>query len=134
MQALRRPLIAGLLFGLMLSIQGCALFLVGAGAGAGAGTVAYVKGELQSTYAASLDRTWNATMTSLKEMNITIQKEKKDSLGGEIDAVRADGTAVKIAVAPAGQGTTTVKIRIGIFGDKDGSEAINRRIAQHLKG
>ncbi len=134
MRALRRPLVGGMFFGLIFWIQGCAVLLVGAGAGAGAGAVAYVKGELQSTYAASLDRTWNATLVALKEMNITVQKEKKDSLGGDIEAVRADGTSVKIAVAPAGQGTTTVKIRIGILGDRDGSETINRRIAQHLKG
>ena len=46
------------LFGATLILQGCgALAAGGAGAAAGAGTVAYVRGEAQSTYPASFDRT-----------------------------------------------------------------------------
>jgi len=45
-----------------LMLQGCLLLAVGAGAGAGAGTLAYVRGELQTTYAASLNRTWDAAL------------------------------------------------------------------------
>lgn len=44
------------LIGMGLMLQGCLLLAAGAGAGAGVATVAYVKGELKTTYAASLDR------------------------------------------------------------------------------
>ncbi len=50
-----------------LMLPGCLLLVLGAGAGAGVGTVAYVRGELQTT--------------------------KKDELGGTIEGKRGDGKA-----------------------------------------
>lgn len=113
-----------------LMLQGCVALV--AGAGAGAGTVAYIRGELQTTYAAPLGRTWDAAVGALKDLAITVKTTKKDELGGTIDAARADGTAVKIALESVGPGTTSVKIRVGIFGDEEASKAINRKIADRL--
>jgi hypothetical protein len=53
--------ISFILLGMSFMLQGCILLAVGAGAAAGVGAVAYLKGELQTTYAASLDRTWEAS-------------------------------------------------------------------------
>ncbi len=115
-----------------LMLQGCLLLVVGAGAGAGAGTLAYVRGELQTTYAAPLNRTWDAALGALKDLAIPVNSAKKDELGGTIEATRSDGKVVKITLETAGPGTTTVKIRVGMFGDEEASKAINRRIGERL--
>jgi len=113
-------------------LQGCLLLAAGAGAGAGVATVAYVKGELKTTYAASLNRTWEATLSALKDLRINVYSSKKDATEGSIEATKADGTKVKITLEPAGPDTTSVKIRVGIFGDEEVSRVINREIASKL--
>jgi len=104
----------------------------GAGAAAAAGTVAYVEGELDTTYAASLDRTWNATMAALKDSQLGITDQKKDVAHATIKARRGDNTPVTVSLDQAGPNTTSVKIRVGTFGDEEASRAINRRIAARL--
>ena len=117
---------------MVFMFQGCLLLAVGAGAGAGAATVAYVKGELKTTYAASLNRTWDATLSALKDLRINVYSSKKDATGGDVEATKADGTKVKITLEPAGPDTTSVRIRVGIFGDEEASRVINRQIASKL--
>jgi hypothetical protein len=114
-------------------LQGCtALVAAGAGAAAGAGTVAYVEGELQSTYVARLDRTWNAAMAALQDLELGVKTADKDAAGGTIGAMRTDQTPVKLTLKAAGPGTTSVKIRVGTFGDEEVSMAIHHKIAAHL--
>jgi len=117
-----------------LMLQGCLLLAAGAGAGAGVATVAYVKGELKTTYASSLDRAWDATLGALKDLQINVRSSKKDATEGNVEATKADGTKVKITLEPAGPDTTSVRIRVGIFGDEEASKVINRRIASRLGG
>ena len=114
-------------------LNGCAAVLIGTGAGAGGGTVAYVQGEYSQVHAAGYDRVWATAQSALKQMEIKIIKAEKDALGGTITARRADDTAVNVKVEPAGADTTAVKIRIGTFGDKAASEAIQARIVNGLR-
>ena len=112
------------------ALSGCAAaVLAGAAGGAGAGTAAYIEGEDSRVHGASLDQTWTATLDALKQMNIRVEKSDKDALGGIVEAKRADGTDVKIKEEPAEGNTTQVKIRIGVFGDQNASEAIQNTIA-----
>ena len=46
---------------LSFMVQGCVMLALGTGAAVGAGTVAYMRGELQTDYAAPLDQTWLST-------------------------------------------------------------------------
>jgi hypothetical protein len=117
---------------LSFMLQGCVLLAVGAGAAAGAGTVAYLRGELQTTYAASLDQTWEAAQGALKDLNYRIISSQKDDPEGEIEAKRVGEDTVKIHVMISGPGTTLVKIRVGMFGDEKESRAINSKIASRL--
>jgi hypothetical protein len=123
-------LLMALLLGMSLMLQGCVLLAVGAGAGAA--TVAYVKGELQTTYGAPLNRAWDASLAALKDLEIKVYSSKKDATEGVIEGTKADGTKVKVNLATAGPDTTTVKIRIGTFGDEEASVAINRKIGDRL--
>jgi hypothetical protein len=129
--------VSNLIVGAILStalLPGCAAVLLGAGAGAGAGTVAYIQGEHSQVHSGGYERVWSASLDALKQMNITVIKSQKDDLGGTIAARRADDTAVNLKVEPTGKDTTTVKVRIGTFGDKAASEAIQERIVAALGG
>ncbi len=116
----------------LVLLTGCAVALVGAGAGGGVGTYAYIKGELQREYDAPLDLTWAATTRALKALEIRVVDTKKDQLGGTIDARRADDTTVKVALEPEKGNRTLVKIRVGVFGDRDASERIGNEIQKRL--
>ena len=126
--------LGGLILLLLPVLGGCALMLVGAGAGAGAGTVAYIQGEHSQVHAGNYDRVWSATLAALSQMNIKVIKTEKDALSGTISARRADDTSVTVKVEPTGADTTTVKIRVGMFGDRAASESIQARIVSGLKG
>lgn len=116
--------------GLALWLAGCAAVLVGAGAGGA--TYAYVTGQLEQGYSASLDRTYAATLTALKRLEITVIERNKDQLGATIQARRADDTKVKVKLEAEGRDHTRVAIRVGIFGDKDVSIRINEEIRRAL--
>lgn len=114
----------------LVLLSACAAVVVGTGAGAG--TYAYIKGELQREYAAPLDLTYAATTQALKALEIRVAESKKDQLGGEIDARRADDTRIKIALEPKEGRRTLVKIRVGVFGDREASERIGNEIQKRL--
>lgn len=121
-----------LILSLTLMVQGCMLLAVGAGAGAGVATVSYVKGELQTTYPTTLDKTWDATLGALKDLDLKILFTERDKITGNIEARKNDGTKIKISLLQEGTGTTILKIRVGLFGDEAYSRAINSRIASRL--
>ena len=126
--------LGGLILLLLPVLGGCAVMLVGAGAGAGAGTVAYVQGEHSQVHAGNYERVWSATLAALSQMHIKVIKTEKDALSGTITARRADDTSVTVKVEPTGADTTTVKVRVGMFGDRAASESIQARIVSSLKG
>ena len=113
-------------------LQGCVLLAVGTGAAAGAGAVAYIKGELQTTYAASLDQTYQASQDALEDLDYRILSTQRDGTEGEIEAKRVGGDSVKVKLSVSGRETTLVKIRVGIFGDEAASRTIERKIASRL--
>jgi len=121
------------LLGSSLMLQGCG-FLIGAGLGTGAGaaTVAYVQGELQTIYAAPFDRTWAASLSALKDLKISVYNTQKDPNEGSIEATEAGGTKVKLNLKITGPDTTSVKIRVGTFGDEELSKTISKKISDIL--
>jgi len=127
----QRWLVGGIILLLPL-LAGCPVLLVGAGAGAGAGTVAYIQGEHSQVHAGNYEKVWSAAVNALNEMNIKVIKTEKDALSGTISARRADDTSVTVKVEPTGADTTTVKIRVGMFGDRAASESIQARIVTAL--
>ena len=112
---------------------GCVGLALGvAGAGAGVGTYAYIKGELETTYSSEYEKTWAATLDALNALEIAVESADKDAFGGLVKASRANGTSVKIKVAPVTSNSTSVKIRVGTFGDRSISEKIAARIKTNL--
>ncbi len=118
---------------MLLGLSGCvAAAAVGAAAGAGvAGTTIYENGKETEIQHASIDRTWTATRTTIKQMGLQVEKENKAADGYTVDAKRPDGTPVTVTGEPDGR-NTRVTVRVGTMGDRQASEDIQRRIASHL--
>lgn len=126
-------ILGGVVLGPSLMLQGCGpLLATGAGAAATAGTMTYVEGDLDTTYAVPLDRIWNATMAAFEDARLRVVDQKKNIAHATIKARREDNTPVTVSLDQAGPNTTSVKIRVGTFGDEEESRAINRRIAARL--
>jgi hypothetical protein len=115
-----------------LCATGCVPLLIGAAGAGAAGTYAYVKGQMEVTYAADYERTWAATLDTLKALGVTVQDANKDAFGGEIRAKRADDTSVTIQLAPVTSNATSAKIRVGTFGNRTISERISKEIENRL--
>ena len=116
---------------ILLLVSGCSrrMFIAGAAAtGIGVGTYAYVKGNLQRTYEAPMDRVWTATMATMKEFNLTIKSQRKDAFNGVIDGEMADGRTFQINVVRQAANTTEVGIRVGVFGDRGRAEVMHGHI------
>jgi len=116
-----------------LCSSGCLWLAVGAaGAGVGVGTYAYVRGELEAAYASEYQETWTATLAALESLEMRKKSASKDAFGGRIDAARADGTPITMRVSPVTPNSTSVKIRVGFFGNREMSEMIAEQIRQEL--
>src|SRR5687767_12149635 len=80
--------------------SGCVAATV-AGAGAGIGVYSYIQGELQATYKVPIEKAWPKTLAAMDELKLTVDRQLIDHLGGEIDARRVDGAAVKVRLKAA---------------------------------
>ena len=115
------------------TLQGCPLILIGGGAAGGGAGVAYAKGELEQVHAAPYDRVWDATLRALRTLNIAVSDTQKDQISAKAVGTMADGTAVVVSVLPVTKDSTSVRVRIGNFGDRPASERIQGQIAVMLK-
>ena len=133
---IRRWAIAWVSIFFLLSGSGCGI-LVAAGVGAGAayGTMEYVKGELRQAYAASMEKTWNASLAAANTMKMKVVEKSIDNLDQNrvISGQTEDKTDFQITLEALGKDVTSVKVRIGFFGDEAYSKKVHDAIAQNLK-
>ncbi len=117
---------------MLISISGCAVLWFGAGIGLGIGGYKYLNGRLEVTYAAPFIRVFDASKSSLKELQINIIKEYRDLIDGEIIGKKADGKQVEIKIKNKGPNLTWLSIRVGILGDRDESMIIKKKIDAYV--
>lgn len=129
-KVLRLPtLLALLLAAFTLTLNtGC----IAVAAGAGAGAVAWVKGELRTTVTANLDRSVRAAGEAVRELQFVKVSERKDALEAVIIARSAADRKIQIKLENVGGALTTVKIRVGTFGNEAVSLAILDKIKSNL--
>jgi hypothetical protein len=129
-----RKILIGCLF-LIYSVLGLgcpAAWLVG-GAAVGIGVYAYSSsGELERKYPVGFDKAWQTSVSTLEQLQFTKEDSKRDGLSGSIEAKRADGTPIHIAFELVSDRVTSIKIKIGMFGDRQISELIHDRIRENL--
>jgi hypothetical protein len=114
--------------------SGCA-FLVGTavGGGAGVGATKYVKGEMEGSYAATMETTWVACQNALKEVGIEIYGSVKEKPTHWMLQGRSEGgEKVKVTLDALSNKVTKVSVRVGIFGDKQLSKRIHDAISRRL--
>jgi hypothetical protein len=121
--------LAVLLSSMTICVSGCLLVAVGAGA---AGTVAYVKGELETTLSASMDNSYNATLRALEQLQLSTIQKTKDALSAEVVARTSEDKKVTITLTRVDDKSTKLTIRVGIFGDQDQSTTIYEHIKKNL--
>ncbi len=114
--------------------SGCA-FLVGTalGGGAGIGATKYMKGEMESSYAANMETTWIACQKALKEVGIEINGSIQERPIHWMLQGRAEGgEKVRVTLDALSNKVTRVSVRIGIFGDERISKKIHDAISRRL--
>ena len=126
----------GVVLSVLIAGTGCAVFLAaGAGAGMGIGTAEYIRGELKQAYAAPMEKAWNASLAAAEELKMRPSEKSIDNqdqnrlIKGKTD----EGKDFQIALEATSQEVTTVKVRIGVFGDEAYSKRIQELIAHNLK-
>lgn len=115
-----------------LTLQGCWLFLVGAGAAAGAGAVAYVEGELRSTEPVQIDEAYEASQQALRDLGLPINESKVDALEGVVTSRTADDKIVRVTLKRTENNNTQIGIRVGTFGEEVKSRQILEAIRKNL--
>ncbi|MFN3532046.1 MAG: DUF3568 family protein [Candidatus Brocadia sp.] len=127
-----KNLLYGMLLGIiLLSNCGCVAALL-VGGGAGAGTVAYLKGELKSTEEASIGQVWQAAHKAMKDLEFVVTSEEKNDLSAKLIAHGSDDTKIEINLESVSARLTTVRIRVGVFGDEALSRLTLERIKKYL--
>lgn len=122
-----------LLLALVGALQGCPMILMGAGATGGVAGTTYAKGEVEQVHAAPYNTVWDATLHALRTMNVAVSETQKDQISAKAVGVGLDGTSVTVTVLPVTRDATSVRVRVGTFGDRPASERIQGEIAVVLK-
>lgn len=126
-----KPLFRILVLSGLLSVTllqtGCVA--IAAGAAAGASTVAYLRGELTTPVDKPYGNVVKAVERAIAKLEFAKISTQKDALDTILLARTATDKRVEIRVTKADERTTTVRIRVGVFGD----EALSRTILQHIQ-
>ncbi|GAB4535167.1 MAG: hypothetical protein Fur0020_02370 [Thermodesulfovibrionia bacterium] len=123
-----KPKRALLLMIILPFLYSCAPLWIGLGAGVGIGTYKYIEGNLERDYPISYEKAWAVTNQALTNMKIGITNSIKNE--GVIDGVGEDGKTVAIRLINRGEWVTTVRVRVGFWGDKTASARIHDEIAR----
>lgn len=129
---MRRYLCALLGMSLLASINGCVTTAVGGGPNAAAGTYSYLSRNLEVIYGIPLADVWPRALAAVESLQLHIDRQRIDGLGGDIQARRPDGTKVRVCLKPIGDHSTSVRVRVGALGDREMSERVQRTIRQQI--
>jgi hypothetical protein len=109
--------------------QGCVVAAVGLGA---AGTVAYVRGDLESTEPKNIEVVYSASLQAAEQLELSIISKSKDALSATITARDAQDKKIQIKMTSNSEQTTKLSIRVGTFGSEAKSQQIYQRIYNNM--
>lgn len=112
---------------------GCVPATIGSGDGAGIGVFSHITRDVQATYHVHLDTAWPAALKAVEQLNLTVERENIDALGGALTVKRADGTHVAIRLKPLSSSSTRIRVRVGWMGNKTKSVLIHDAIRNALR-
>lgn len=114
----------------LFSQMGCVAAAVGAAAGAGA--IVYVKGTLEETMSYPTPVVYNAVRAALRDLKVPVLEDKHDSLTAELKGKFADNTTLWIWIDSASSTASTLKIRVGTWGEENRSRQVLDKVHRHL--
>lgn len=127
---LRARLLAALIVVIPVAwTSGCIAVAAGA---AGAGTVAYIRGELDTSVSHNLDAVDRATNRAAEQLRFAKINESADALTRIITLRTAEDKKIEIKLTRTTDALTQVRIRVGIFGDEAISRALLDKIQANL--
>ena len=112
--------------GLALSLWGCAPELVGPNA------AAYSVSTLHAVTDHDMTRVYQAAAKAVTDLEMEVTDQSKDVFSAKVVGKSADGKVVTISMKPREDGLTSIKLRVGSFGDEHKSRAIYDRIQKNL--
>src|SRR5262245_30979917 len=121
----------GMILGLCLLTQsGCLLLAAAAGTGAG---VAYVQGDLDTTFDADPKAVADATEHAFKAMDVAVISKSSSSVDAKIVGRTARDTKLEVCVSAESDHLSRTSIRAGTFGDSSMQERLCEEIRKQLK-
>jgi len=137
MKRIKQWLIRPAVVVMIIAVQGCALFLIGAGAGTAVGVVSYSGNELHSTQDVGLNRAWEAATAAMTDMEFTIipAETRKDGSGGVVRGRNAKDQPVRIQLLRLADKVTEIRVRVGEFdtaANKAAAQALYDKLKVHL--
>lgn len=111
---------------------GCAPAAFIGGAAIGVGGYKFYNGALVVIYKAPHDKTWDASIKALEELEYQIYKKNWKMTSGKIKTVGSLNERIKISVKYVSLDETEVKIRVGVLGEEAISNEIKDKITEIL--
>jgi hypothetical protein len=124
-----RLLSAVLLLGLPVTQAGCLIAAAAVGTGA---TVAYVRGDLETTLDAAPAQVATASLAAANALDLVIISHDTDGLGGKIVIRTADDTKIVITIQGQSDNLSKVTIRAGTFGNNTLQQRVFEKIKANL--
>jgi hypothetical protein len=119
------------LFGIPILIGGCGPEVVLIGA-ASAGTIAYIRGDLESTETKNIEIVYSAALLAAEQLELRIISKSKDALSATIIAYDAQEKRIQIKMNAPSEYSTKISIRVGTFGSETKSHRIYQRIYNNM--
>jgi len=129
---MRKIILALIVVSYSVLSAGCIAAWVAGGAIAGYGVYSYINGELESKYPVGFDKAWQASVSAMEQLQFTKESSNRDGLAGKLEAKRGDGTPITISFELISDKVTSIRVRVGMFGDQEISERIHERIKENM--
>lgn len=129
---MRKVILALIVVSYSVLFVGCPAAWIVGGAAVGIGTYSYLNGELEAKYPVGFDKAWQGTVTAMEQLQFTKESSNRDGLAGKLEARRGDGTPITISFELISDKVTSIRVRVGMFGDQEISARIHERIKENL--
>ncbi|MFH1227819.1 MAG: DUF3568 family protein [Planctomycetota bacterium] len=90
------------------------------------------KFELQRNYPVDMQKAWLAVVDMTEKLQFSIGSSSRDPLSAIMNTKKSDGTPIRIAFEYITDNITAVKIKVGVYGEKDISYKIHDQLKRSL--
>lgn len=110
----------------------CAVLLTGGCTSSEGTKFNYATGNLSATLNANVQKSYDASLKALEQLQITPAEKAQDSLGAKIVAKTAADKKITISLKRTNDVLTAIVIEVGFVGDNTISQTIYTKIVENL--